>query len=164
MLAIKSSIYFCGINSAAKKDIGAITGFQFGELPFKYLGVPISAGKLKASDCDALVDKMTLRIKTWSYMNLSFAGRAQLINSILMSISVYWAHIFIFPKPVLKKITSVCRSFLWHGSYEDPRPEAVAWDRLCWPKTHGGLGVQKSPNLEPSSCGETGLCCSSKAR
>ncbi|XP_021864059.2 uncharacterized mitochondrial protein AtMg01250-like [Spinacia oleracea] len=87
--ASKSSVYCCGISPTDKEAIGAITGFQFGSLPFRYLGVPISVGKLRASDCEALVDKMTLEIKVWSSRNIYFAGRAQLINFLLISIRVY---------------------------------------------------------------------------
>ncbi|XP_056698292.1 uncharacterized protein [Spinacia oleracea] len=140
--AANSSIYCCGISQADKETISHLSGFKFGTLPFKYLGVPISTGKLKSCECEALVEKMTLRIKIWSSRHISFAGRIQLINSVLMSICVYWAQMFIFPKAVLKKINVICRSYLWHGSYDDGRPGAVAWDKLCWPKSHGGLGFR----------------------
>ncbi|XP_021848076.2 uncharacterized protein [Spinacia oleracea] len=140
--AFKSSIYCCGLSSSEKEAIAGNTGFQFGTLPFRYLGVPISACKLKQADCEGLVEKMVARIKVWSSRNISFAGRTQLVNSVLMSICVYWAQIFIFPKAVLKKINAICRSYLWHGNFDDCRPGAVAWDQLCWPKKQGGLGFK----------------------
>ena len=97
---------------------------------------------MKAKDCDCLIDKMTSKIKIWSSRNLSFAGRAQLVNSVLMSICVYWSQMFLLPSAILKKINAVCRSFLWFGTYDDSRPGAVAWDNLCQPKAQGGLGFR----------------------
>lgn len=64
-------------------------GFVRGSLPFKYLGVPISVRRIKARDCELLVDKMITRVRVWSTGNLSFAGSAQLVNAVLMSIHSY---------------------------------------------------------------------------
>ncbi|XP_021848362.1 uncharacterized protein [Spinacia oleracea] len=72
----------------------------------------------------------------------SQAGRMQLVNSVLMSVSVYSCQIFILPKSVIRKINSVCRAYLWHGTYDDSRPDPVAWINLCVSKTQGGLGFR----------------------
>ncbi|KAK4384368.1 hypothetical protein Sango_3068900 [Sesamum angolense] len=42
------------------------------------------------------------RIKGWDSIQLSFAGRLQLIKSVLMSLNVYWAMAFILPKGVIR--------------------------------------------------------------
>lgn len=41
---------------------------------------------------------------------------------------------------LIKKINAICRTFLWHGNYDDISPGSVARDKLCWPKIQGGLG------------------------
>lgn len=85
----KSSIYCCGGTVSLREELVSVSGFGKGVLPFRYLGVPISTKNLNAADCELLVEKMVTKIKIWSSRHLSFAGRAQLINSVLMSICSY---------------------------------------------------------------------------
>lgn len=39
-----------------------VTGYQRGEFPFRYLGMPIPARELLKANCDIIVDKMLKRI------------------------------------------------------------------------------------------------------
>lgn len=87
--ANKSSIFCCGMDNNTKEEIKVVSGFRFGELHFRYISVPISNRKLKASECEQLINKIVPRIKIWSTRELSFVGRIQLVNSVVMSISVY---------------------------------------------------------------------------
>ncbi|KAL0455708.1 UNVERIFIED_CONTAM: hypothetical protein Slati_0910000 [Sesamum latifolium] len=61
-------------------------------------------------------------------IRLSFAGRVQLIKSVLMALEVYWAMAFILPKGVIKEIEKRLRSFLWKGTASSGYPK-VAWDQ-----------------------------------
>lgn len=70
----KSNIYGCGMTDQELQRIVDRSGFKVGSLPFRYLGVPISAKKLSISDYEKLIEKMTCRIRTWSTRNISFAG------------------------------------------------------------------------------------------
>ncbi|KAM3234287.1 hypothetical protein P3L10_019647 [Capsicum annuum] len=136
-----SSIYSVNINTQVLENLKELTGYTTGALPFKYLGVPISAKKLTSMDCEVLLDKMTSRIKTWGTRNLSYAGRVQLVNSVLMHIHTYWSFIFLLPKNVLKGITAVCRNFIWGGAVHINKPPLVAWDVVCKAKKEGGLSI-----------------------
>ncbi|XP_059306207.1 uncharacterized protein LOC132057598 [Lycium ferocissimum] len=94
----KSSIYMFGVNDSLKLEILNTLGFCEGHLPFKYLGVPLSSKKLTIAECLPLVEKITDRIKCWSAKLLSYAGRLQLIKSVVFGIQNYWAQIFLLPK------------------------------------------------------------------
>lgn len=72
--------------------------------------------KLHAADCEKLVDKMIHRIRIWNTRNIFFAGKRQLVNYVLLNISVYWAQIFLLPKSLIKQINAICRAFLWTGT------------------------------------------------
>ena len=93
-----------GCNDQQRKQTLELTGYQEGKLPFKYLGVPVTASKLSAMDCSLLVDKITKKISIWATKNTSYAGRVALINSVLMGIYSFWATIFIMPKKVIKEV------------------------------------------------------------
>ncbi|KAK4383991.1 putative ribonuclease H protein [Sesamum angolense] len=115
--------------------------FQEGHLPLRYLGLPLLASRLSISDCQSLLLKVDSRIKGWDSIQLSFAGRLQLIKSVLMSLNVYWAMAFILPKGVIREVEKRMRYFLWKGNSTVGYPK-VAWSSVCRPIEEGGLGIR----------------------
>ena len=79
----KSVVFLAGVSDNVKATILNMTGFSMGSLPVKYLGVPLISTKLSHSDCIPLMNKMMTRIQSWTSRSLSFAGRLQLISSVL---------------------------------------------------------------------------------
>ncbi|KAK4381891.1 hypothetical protein Sango_2924400 [Sesamum angolense] len=69
------------------------------------------------------------RIKGWEGVQLSFAGRVQLIKSVLISFEVYWAMAFILPKGIIKEMMKRLRNFLWKGNSTSGYPK-VAWEAV----------------------------------
>ncbi|XP_074278140.1 uncharacterized protein LOC141601738 [Silene latifolia] len=94
----KSCVYFNGVHNALKKDILSVSGFSEGQLPFKYLGVPITTGRLLKQDCAVLVDKIVERIRSLGAKQLSYAGRLILVSSVLSTMHSYWASMFVLAK------------------------------------------------------------------
>ncbi|XP_074304930.1 uncharacterized protein LOC141639781 [Silene latifolia] len=110
MNTTKSNIYLNGVKNSVKDDIPLISCFTEGTLPFRYLGVPITAGRLNKKDSQALIDKVAERIRGF----------------------------------VLKAVDNICRNFLWDGNSECMRVPPVAWEKICCPKSEGGLGIRDS--------------------
>jgi hypothetical protein len=54
-----------------------------GILPVRYLGIPLISTRLSAADCGVLLDKITRHIDSWLSRNLFYAGRLQLLSSVL---------------------------------------------------------------------------------
>ncbi|GJZ17557.1 reverse transcriptase zinc-binding domain-containing protein [Tanacetum coccineum] len=90
-----------------------------------------------------LGQKVQARVDDWKNKFLSAAGRLQLIRSVLSSMHIYWASMFILPSRVLLDIEQIIRHFLWsHGSSKRCQSK-VAWEVVCLPKDEGGLGVRR---------------------
>ncbi|XP_038708538.1 uncharacterized protein LOC120003588 [Tripterygium wilfordii] len=139
--ARKSSIYFGGVGGETKHRILQATGFSEGSFPFKYLGVPLSPHRLLVSQFSPLLEKLEMAIQSWLGKHLSYAGRLELLKSVLQGMVQFWIGIFPMPEQVIKKITGLCRNFFWSGNAFGRASAPVAWANVCLPKKEGGLGL-----------------------
>ncbi|KAK4384355.1 LINE-1 reverse transcriptase [Sesamum angolense] len=124
----KSQIILSRAVQQDKQQMIDSLGFQEGFLPIKYLGVPLISSGLTIANCRPLIDKLDSRIAGWNHLNLTFAGRAQLIRSVLSTLHSYWASVFILPKGIIKILEAKMRKFLWQGSTGRGFAK-VAWDQ-----------------------------------
>ncbi|GAV86713.1 LOW QUALITY PROTEIN: zf-RVT domain-containing protein, partial [Cephalotus follicularis] len=125
-----------------KQNILDILGFSEGNLPMRYLRIPLVVSKLRQSDYKVLVESLMKRLTSWLCNSLSFGGRLQLISSTLFSLHVFWCRTFILQVAVIKQCESIIRSFLWFGLGDVTKVGKVAWSKLCRPKAEGGLGIK----------------------
>lgn len=114
-----------------------------GTLRICYLGMPLTTKSLTSIDYEQLIDKVRRKTLTWSNRSLSFVGRLQLINSVVISIVNFWSSKFILPAKCLDAIESMCCAFLWSGSPNQTHKAKVSWADLCYPNAEGGLGVRR---------------------
>ncbi|GJY96415.1 protein LAZ1 [Tanacetum coccineum] len=138
----KSTVFFFNVSNHVKLAILSIMPFSEGDLPVKYLGVPLISSRLLNKDCKILVDRVKNRIGDWKNKSLSFAGRLQLCSSVLSSMPVYWASVLMLPKGTIYDIQSLIRGFLWCNGELKRRRARVAWDDICLPKQEGGIGLR----------------------
>ena len=75
-------------------------------------------------------------LKRWKTRNLSFHGKALVINSLVISRLVYHASIIPVPQWVIDAIQKGINTFLW----SDKKP-AIAFEVLSLPKEKGGLNI-----------------------
>ncbi|GJW01885.1 RNA-directed DNA polymerase, eukaryota, reverse transcriptase zinc-binding domain protein [Tanacetum coccineum] len=109
----KSTVFFGNVAEQVKQQILQILPFKVGKLPVTYLGVPLITKQISANDCKCLIDKINARVNNWKNRMLSYAGRLQLIASVLASMHVYWASVFSLPKIVIKDIDKILKGYLW---------------------------------------------------
>lgn len=138
----KSTTFFGNVKSSTQAHISEVMPFNVGTLPVRYLGVPLLSTRLYQKDCLSLIDKVKKRVMDWKNKSLSFAGRLQLIASVLSSLQVLWSSVFILPKAVSDDIERIIRGFLWcQGEYKRGKAK-VRWNEVCKPKKQGGLGFK----------------------
>ncbi|GJV92832.1 hypothetical protein Tco_1540645 [Tanacetum coccineum] len=139
----KSTAYFCNVLNYIKVSILQVLPFEEGRLPVKYLGVPFISTRLIYRDCRELIEKVQNQINDWKNKSLSVAGRLQLIKSVIGSMHIYWASIFILPSRILLDLEQSMRDFLWcQGKIRRGRAK-VSWDLVCRLHEEGGLGIRR---------------------
>ncbi|KAL2237527.1 UNVERIFIED_CONTAM: Retrovirus-related Pol polyprotein from type-1 retrotransposable element R2 [Sesamum indicum] len=126
---------------AWKDQILTIMGFQEGQLPMRYLGLPLLSSRLSIFDCQPLLLKIDARINGWEGISLSYTGCIQIIKSVLSAMSIYCASAFILPKAIIKQIEKRLRTFLWKGTSTSGYAK-VAWKDVCKPINEGGQGIK----------------------
>lgn len=89
------------------------------------------------------LEKISARFRSWVTKCLSFAGRVQLISSVIFGSINFWMSTFILPKGCIKKIEGLCSKFLWSGNIDEEKGAKVSWAALCLPKSEGGLGLRR---------------------
>lgn len=139
----KSEVMIDGGCSVRCKALAKAAGITQGALPVRYLGVPLTSKKMTKSDYQPLLDKITMRFNSWTSRHLSFAGRFQLIKSVIYSTISLWASIFVLPKQCISELEQLCNAFLWRGNTTSARGAKVSWDSVCTPKESGGLGLKR---------------------
>ncbi|KAL1213840.1 putative ribonuclease H protein [Cardamine amara subsp. amara] len=138
----KTELFLAGSTDAFRNLQSSKFGFPLGELPVRYLGLPLLPHTLSRSDCEPLVMRIRSRLHSWHIKHLSYAGRLQLLSSVIQNIIAYWCAAFILPQKCIKDLEKLCRRFLWSGSGETPKQAKVSWSQVCSPKSEGGLGLK----------------------
>lgn len=143
----KTCLFLDGNNSVLSREMAASFGLTQGSLPVRYLGLPLLPHKLRPQDYQPLIDRVTSRISSWTSRHLSFAGRLQLIRSVIFGIINFWSASFPLPKGCFETLERLCNAFLWSGAPTSARGAKVSWDSMCSPKSAGGLGLRRLNDL-----------------
>ena len=115
---------------------------QTGSFPIKYLGVPVSPGRLHVKDWLSLEEKILKKLSAWKGSSLSMAGRITLINSSLSSTFIYHMSMYLLPKTTSEALDKHRRRFLWQGNSLKKKYHLVKWNIVCKNKKKGGLGIK----------------------
>lgn len=91
----KSMAFFANVSVRMKARHMQLLPFEEGSLPVRYLGVPLVSSRLLHQDCKVLIDRVKNKLNDWKNKSLSFAGRVQLIISVLSAMHIYWSSVFL---------------------------------------------------------------------
>ncbi|CAH9080569.1 unnamed protein product [Cuscuta europaea] len=135
----KSNIFVGGVNSYDLQGILDLVDFDRGAFLARYLGIPLAPLKISVAQYAPLLDTVNDFLSTWNTKTISYAGKLELIRSVIQGVQSFWLQVFPVPQTVLDRIVSICRIFLWGGKFAK-----VAWDDICLPKEEGGLGIHNA--------------------
>ncbi|XP_074288919.1 uncharacterized protein LOC141614064 [Silene latifolia] len=137
------SILGGGVADDVKAQILSLTHFTEGEFPFRYLGLPLHTSRLTNEMYYPLLEKLRVKIGHWTNSHLSYAGKLQLINSVIFGMQNFWGASVILPKGIVKKINKIRKDILW--GIEDGKRRHVfkSWQTLCLAKAEGGMDIKE---------------------
>ncbi|KAJ6835850.1 uncharacterized protein M6B38_329970 [Iris pallida] len=142
----KSRVYFSSRCTLQEERAFAL-GVDRGELPVKYLGVPLTVNYAREQDCHSLVDFAQKRVEGWQAAGLSFGGRIELVRSVIAGIAMFWLQSIQIPSATIRKVEAICSNFIWRGGIH-----AISWDQLCRPREEGGVGLRPFQEVRKAAC------------
>ncbi|XP_020249282.1 uncharacterized protein LOC109826672 [Asparagus officinalis] len=149
---VKCSVYYGGVSATVKKSIEECLGFKEGSWPIKYLGVPLLHKRLSYADCLPLINKINGQLLSWmKCKSLSYAGRIQVIKSVILGVQIFLTSSYYLPMKVLQKVDELCRIYLWGKNEQSLKVALVSWEKICLPKDQGGLGIYSAVNWNRAS-------------
>lgn len=92
----KTTIYYAGMQDNVRHQLEQRYSFNSRTLPVRYLGLPLLTQRMGQLDYAILIEKIMNRINHWANRFLSFAGRYQLICSVLLSMVNLRMSCFVF--------------------------------------------------------------------
>lgn len=79
---------------------------------------------MKRSDLHLLLEKVTCRFKSWTVKHSSYAGRLELIKSVIYYVIILWAFIFVLPNECIKALV------LWKDTPYSSRGAKILWESV----------------------------------
>lgn len=139
----KSIILFFNTPNIIQQRITKILGFQRSSLPSRYLRDPL----LDKAPRNPMLSKLENRLNSWTHRFLSLSGIILLIKLVLMVMLVYLFSVLATTVHIYQKIRSIQRNFLQEGTKRGKKWALIAWEKLCEPKSRGGLGLKDPQRL-----------------
>ena len=83
MNAQKSEIFFGGYSELEASVTADISGFKIGTFPTRYLGLPLNPSRISYATMQPFLERITLKLHSWTVKTLSFAGKMVLVASVI---------------------------------------------------------------------------------
>ena len=103
----KFSVIGIGLAAVELARVSAVLATPVASFPIRYLGLPLTEGRLRAHDWQPVMEKIETRLGGWQARLLSRGGRLVLLQSVLTIIPIYFMAIFRPPKGVRCQIETI---------------------------------------------------------
>ncbi|KAM6544692.1 hypothetical protein CsatB_025428 [Cannabis sativa] len=166
---LKTSIFFNkNTPNGMRRGIKEALGIDCPEGVIKYMGLPLFRSRQKDADFNFILDHITSKLQGWKAKTSSKAGRATLIKSVGLAMPIYAMQTTKLSSRLVKRINVLVRDFWWGFEKGNHGLHLKAWDKLCLPKSLGGLGFRKTEEMNLAFLAKWGwnilkgsqsLCC-----
>jgi hypothetical protein len=110
--------------------------------PFKYLGLPITLGRLKLIHLQSVLDQAAGKLAGWQCSLLNAGGHRELVKTVLSVLPTYLLTAIKVPKDFFGVMDKIRRKFLWAGQQHLHGGKCkVNWSGVCRPLHRAGLGI-----------------------
>ena len=140
----KTSLFFSS-NTAheVQEEIKSRFSAQVIKQHEKYLGFPLLVGKNRKNSFKEIKDKLARKLAGWKEKLLSKAGKEILVKVVAQAIPTYSMSCFKIPDLLCDEMTSLMRNFWWGQKHNERKIAWISWDKLCTPKSQGGMGFKQ---------------------
>ncbi|GKV18636.1 hypothetical protein SLEP1_g28986 [Rubroshorea leprosula] len=94
----KSQLMGVGVEESWRAKMAYRLCCKEGELPFKYLGIPIGGNNRRLVMWQPMIESFKKKLSSWKGRHLSLGGRITLINSVLSSLPMFLMSVYLIPK------------------------------------------------------------------
>ncbi|KAJ7972899.1 reverse transcriptase [Quillaja saponaria] len=110
----------------------------------KYLGIPLSIQRSKKATFSEAINRVQTKVVGWKAHYLSKAGRTTLIKAVGQVVPHYTSQTLLLPNLVTKEMNCMLIKFWWEVNQDTKKALYLqAWDKICMPKSYGGLGIRR---------------------
>ncbi|XP_048626442.1 uncharacterized protein LOC125594173 [Brassica napus] len=102
--SLQTDLFTGGLNLDETNDLASL-GFNLGSFPIRYLGLPLMHRKLRIVDYRPLLDRLRSYFTSWTSRALSYAGRLQMLKSVIYGLLNFGFTAFILPKGCIAQIS-----------------------------------------------------------
>ncbi|XP_019189682.1 PREDICTED: uncharacterized protein LOC109184096 [Ipomoea nil] len=109
----------------------------------KYLGLPSVVGRNRRAVFAYIEQKLRQRFGSWNKRLLSKAGKEVLLKSVAQAMPTYTMSIYLIPITLCASLERLMNRYWWGHGGQGSSIHWLAWDRMCKPKKHGGMGFKR---------------------
>lgn len=106
----------------------------------KYLGIPITHGRMKHHQFGYLVDKVQGRLSGWKGQLLTRASRLVLIQVVTSAVPTYTMNCCKLLAKTIQALEKANKNFLWGASDGQRKMHVIAWTKVCAPNMSEAWG------------------------